>query len=125
VNTSFPRTARLTQRADFDHVFQAPERKSSDRCFTVLGRCRLQDGAARLGLVIAKRQIRRAHERNRIKRLVSYRRLSADDAARRIAAQVGDEKRRQAATYIVDNHGPIEKLAPQVDDIIAQLRAVE
>jgi hypothetical protein len=61
----------------------------------------------------------------RIKRLVSYRRLSADDAARRIAAQVGDEKRRQAATYIVDNHGPIEKLAPQVDDIIAQLRAVE
>jgi len=54
VNTSFPRTARLTQRADFDHVFQAPERKSSDRCFTVLGRCRLQDGAARLGLVIAR-----------------------------------------------------------------------
>ena len=73
MNTSFPRTARLTQRADFDHVFQAPERKSSDRCFTVLGRCRLQDGAARLGLVIAKRQIRRAHERNRIKRLVRER----------------------------------------------------
>jgi len=70
VNTSFPRTARLTQRADFDHVFQAPERKSSDRCFTVLGRCRLQGSTARLGLVIAKRQIRRAHERNRIKRLI-------------------------------------------------------
>ena len=77
MNTSFPRTARLTQRADFDHVFQAPERKSSDRCFTVLGRCRLQGSTARLGLVIAKRQIRRAHERNRIKRLVreSFRQL--------------------------------------------------
>lgn len=61
----------------------------------------------------------------RIKRLVSYRGLSADDAARRIAAQVGDEERRQAATYIVDNHGPIENLASQVDEIIAQLRAVE
>ena len=83
MNTSFPRTARLTQRADFDHVFQAPERKSSDRCFTVLGRCRLQDGAARLGLVIAKRQIRRAHERNRIKRLVreSFRQLPARERA--------------------------------------------
>ena len=83
MNTSFPRTARLTQRADFDHVFQAPERKSSDRCFTVLGRCRLQDGAARLGLVIAKRRIRRAHERNRIKRLVreSFRQLPARERA--------------------------------------------
>ena len=70
MNTSFPRTARLTQRADFDHVFQAPERKSSDRCFTVLGRSRLQGAPTRLGLVIAKRQIRRAHERNRVKRLV-------------------------------------------------------
>ena len=70
MNASFPRTARLTQRREYDHVFQAPERKSSDRCFTVLGRSRLQGEPARLGLVVAKRQIRRAHERNRVKRLV-------------------------------------------------------
>ncbi|WP_298641915.1 ribonuclease P protein component [uncultured Cardiobacterium sp.] len=70
MNASFPRTARLTQRREYDHVFQAPERKSSDRCFTVLGRSCLQGGSARLGLVVAKRQIRRAHERNRVKRLV-------------------------------------------------------
>ena len=83
MNASFPHTARLTQRREYDHVFQAPERESSDRCFTVLGRCRLQDGAARLGLVIAKRQIRRAHERNRIKRLVreSFRQLLARERA--------------------------------------------
>lgn len=61
----------------------------------------------------------------RMKRLVSYRGLAADDAARRIATQVGDEERRQAATYIIDNHGSIENLAPQVDEIITQLRAVE
>ena len=43
----------------------------------------MQDGAARLGLVIAKRQIRRAHERNRIKRLVreSFRQLPARERA--------------------------------------------
>ena len=43
----------------------------------------MQDGAARLGLVIAKRQIRRAHERNRIKRLVreSFRQLPVRERA--------------------------------------------
>ncbi|MDO4643449.1 MAG: ribonuclease P protein component [Cardiobacteriaceae bacterium] len=70
MNASFPRTARLTHRSDYNYVFQAPERKSSDRCFTVLGRYCLQGHTARIGLVIAKRQIRRAHERNRIKRLI-------------------------------------------------------
>ena len=83
MNASFPHTARLTQRREYDHVFQAPERKSSDRCFTVLGRSRLQGEPARLGLVVAKRQIRRAHERNRIKRLVreSFRHLPARERA--------------------------------------------
>ena len=43
----------------------------------------MQAGSARLGLVIAKRQIRRAHERNRIKRLVreSFRQLPARERA--------------------------------------------
>ena len=110
MNTSFPRTARLTQRADYDQVFHAPERKSSDRCFTVLGRCRLQGSTARLGLVIAKRQIRRAHERNRIKRLVreSFRQLPARERAALdiivIARHAAEEHDNAAIARILARH---------------------
>lgn len=65
---SFARSRRLLTRSDFQYVFDAPEKRSSDRYFTVLGRLRVAD-ASRLGLVIAKRHIHRAHERNRVKRL--------------------------------------------------------
>lgn len=65
----FPKASRLAQSGEFSAVFDAPERKSSDRYFTVLGRC-VSCPHARLGLVVAKRQIQRAHERNRVKRLV-------------------------------------------------------
>ena len=65
----FPKASRLTQSGEFNAVFNAPERKSSDRYFTVLGR-NVSRPCARLGLVVAKRQIQRAHERNRVKRLI-------------------------------------------------------
>lgn len=61
----------------------------------------------------------------RLHRLVNYRGLTQDDACRRIAAQIGDEERRQAATYIVDNNGAEENLAPQVAAIVSKLRALE
>ena len=65
----FPKASRLSQSGEFNAVFNAPERKSSDRYFTVLGRC-VSVPHARLGLIVAKRQIARAHERNRVKRLI-------------------------------------------------------
>lgn len=65
---TFPRSKRLLNRADFQQVFQAPL-KSSDASFTVLARP-TAEGHARLGLAIARKQLRRATERNRIKRLV-------------------------------------------------------
>lgn len=59
--------------ADYGRVFEAAER-SSDRYFTVLTRTRQksagESGTSRLGLAIAKKQLRRAVDRNRIKRLV-------------------------------------------------------
>lgn len=71
MSASFPRAARLTHHSEFKRVFEAPEYKSSDRCFTVLGRSSLSNNnQIRLGLVVAKRQVGKAHERNRIKRLV-------------------------------------------------------
>lgn len=65
------REARLTQRAQYDQVFSAPEQRSSDRYFTVLGRCCIQASKqSRLGIVVAKKRIARAHERNRLKRII-------------------------------------------------------
>jgi len=67
---SFSREQRLLNAGDFRRVFDKPL-KSSDACFTVLARPRnSQPYTSRLGLAIAKKQLRRAVDRNRIKRLV-------------------------------------------------------
>jgi len=63
----FPKSRRLTTAAAFGQVF-AGAAKSADRYLTVLARA--NDGDyPRLGLAIAKRQVKRACDRNRIKRL--------------------------------------------------------
>jgi ribonuclease P protein component len=54
--------------ADFRRVFADPKR-SSDRYFTVLAARRAAGGDSRLGLAIAKKHIRPAAGRNRLKRL--------------------------------------------------------
>lgn len=66
---SFPRSARLTRKPEFDRALRAP-----GRCGSTLFRAQVianeATGCARLGLAIAKRIARRAHDRNRIKRQV-------------------------------------------------------
>lgn len=59
---------RLLSAADFERVFQRAERSSS-KSLTVLAR---PSGRrrARLGLAVARKQIRKAVERNRVKRLI-------------------------------------------------------
>jgi ribonuclease P protein component len=57
----------LTCSADFSRVFTDP-RKSVDRFFTLLAISQTR-GPARLGLAIAKKQARKAVDRNRLKRL--------------------------------------------------------
>lgn len=78
----FPPSARLLAADEFRRVFQKPV-KSTDHLFTVLCRARsVEDGVpgARLGLAIAKKQLKRAVDRNRIKRLIreSFRETRAD-----------------------------------------------
>jgi len=65
---------RLLTADDYTHVFQHPQ-KSSSKALTVLAR-RSSRASARLGLAIPRKQIRRAVERNRVKRLIreSFRR---------------------------------------------------
>lgn len=64
----FPRSARLLDAASFTPVFREGHRLPS-RWFTVIWRRRECPGP-RLGLALAKRQIRKAHDRNRLKRLL-------------------------------------------------------
>lgn len=70
----FGRRFRLGDKRDFDRVFRDAS-SSADRYFTVLFRPNAL-GYARLGLAIAKRSIRRAAARNRVRRLIreSFRR---------------------------------------------------
>ena len=65
---AFPRPNRLNTSADFARVFKRAQR-SSDRFFTVLYR-RNNLGYPRLGLAIAKKRVRRAVARNRLKRII-------------------------------------------------------
>lgn len=64
----FPKRLRLSGKAEFQRVFADP-RRSSDRYFTVLA-CRNEQPYPRLGLAIAKRQVRLSVSRNRIKRII-------------------------------------------------------
>ena len=64
----FNKTQRLLKKSDYDHVFvQAKKIVTND--FVLL--CRENNlGYARLGLALSKKMIAKAHDRNRIKRLL-------------------------------------------------------
>ena len=74
----FPRAARLLTAAAYARVFERP-RKSVDGNFTVLWRLNRVD-RGRLGLAISKKCLKRAVDRNRVKRLVreSFRRHQSE-----------------------------------------------
>ena len=64
----FSRQQRLVQADDFGQVFAKPQRRS-DKFFTILYINSDRD-VGRLGLAIAKKRVRRAVDRNRIKRII-------------------------------------------------------
>ena len=70
----FQRRMRLLSARDYERVFEQAH-KSSGKALTVLARSSGR-ATARLGLAIPRKQIRRAVERNRLKRLIreSFRR---------------------------------------------------
>ncbi len=81
---AFPREARLLDGASFSAVFKQ-NRRLSDRYWTLL--CHVpSEGEARLGLAIAKKRARRAHDRNRIKRVAreSFRHHRAELGSRQV-----------------------------------------
>lgn len=67
---TFPRQMRLTSPADYQQVFNDPDKcKSVDGVFTILAR---RNGLthARLGLAIAAKHLKHAVSRNRVKRQI-------------------------------------------------------
>ena len=64
----FTRQQRLTQPSEFKSVFDKPCIKQGDANMLILGR-QNKHKTARLGLAVAKKQLKRAVSRNRFKRL--------------------------------------------------------
>lgn len=64
----FPRDARLLQASQFRRIFADRTCRVSDDAFTLLV-CRGEASGARLGMAISKRNVPRAVDRNRIKRM--------------------------------------------------------
>jgi ribonuclease P protein component len=66
---NFPKSHRLLNANAFDDVFKNNSFRASHRYCLILAKTNIEEGP-RLGLVIAKKHIRLAVERNRIKRLI-------------------------------------------------------
>lgn len=66
---SFGKQRRLLTPRDFRQVFQTAAIKVSSKDLLILARVN-PGSTARLGLVIAKKHVRRANQRNRIKRVI-------------------------------------------------------
>ena len=67
---AFPRECRLTQKHEYDRVLKSRAAiRMSCGCFRVIAVERAS-GNARLGLIVGKRQLKRAVDRNRVRRVV-------------------------------------------------------
>lgn len=64
----FSKTRRLLKKADYDHVFEQAKKIVTPE-YIVLYRANTL-GEARLGLALSKKMIPKAHDRNRMKRLI-------------------------------------------------------
>lgn len=109
------REARLVDKADFDRVFADNQRARTDYLM-VMARPN-QVGYPRLGMVVAKRLLARAVDRNRVKRCVreSFRHAlpelpACDFVVRLIAKPVpGDEARDLLRTFMRAGHRAMAK----------------
>ena len=66
---TFPHSAKLSQPSHYQRVFGDPAYKVSNHAFLLLA-VPASASNSRIGIVVAKKHIRRATRRNRIKRLV-------------------------------------------------------
>lgn len=65
----FPKSSRLLTSSDYSDVFQSVEVRVSSKHFLILSR-NLELNEPRLGIIVAKKHVKLAVQRNRIKRLL-------------------------------------------------------
>lgn len=109
---SFGKQRRLLTPDDYRQVFQGAALKVSSKELLLLARNNGRD-EARLGLVIAKKHVRRANQRNRIKRIIreSFRhrqQLSGLDIV--VLARGGVDQQENAAL-----HAQLQQLWQQLE----------
>jgi ribonuclease P protein component len=66
---AFPKSSRLLDSASYTRVFNRCDKKASSKIGTLLS-VNTQLPNSRIGIVVAKRQIKYANQRNQLKRLV-------------------------------------------------------
>ena len=66
---AFTRRERLTQPSEFRAVFASPH-QVREAAFVIRAARRLNEGGSRLGLVVPRRAVPKAWQRNQLKRLV-------------------------------------------------------
>ena len=93
----FDKTRRLLKKSEYDHVFSQAKKWVTPE-FIILYRDNIM-GSARLGLAISKKMIAKAHDRNRIKRILreafrTHTRLPAIDII--VLARPGTGKANQS-----------------------------
>ena len=66
---NFPQSARLSRPDDYRRVFDSPAFKVSSAAFLLLAQ-RTETGGSRVGVIVAKKHVKNAIRRNRLKRLV-------------------------------------------------------
>lgn len=66
---AFPKSSRLLDAASYANVFDGCDKKASSKIGTLLSVTTALP-SSRIGIVVAKRQIKHAHQRNQVKRLV-------------------------------------------------------
>ncbi|MBR2513540.1 MAG: ribonuclease P protein component [Halomonas sp.] len=69
LHQGFPRCLRLLNAGDFSHVFEQADLKVHGKGMMALARLTTR-GHPRIGLVVSKKNVKRAVDRNRFKRLV-------------------------------------------------------
>ncbi|NND76469.1 MAG: dephospho-CoA kinase [Ilumatobacter sp.] len=60
-----------------------------------------------------------------VRRLVEQRGMDEDDARNRISSQISREERLAMATHVVDNSGDLDALSARLDELWAELSALE
>lgn len=111
---AFKKTQRLLTKKDYNHVFEQAEKIVTSEFVILFRENKL--GYARLGLALSKKMIAKAHDRNRIKRLIreSFRKKELPAVDMIFLARQGVAK-QASANIIIRLSKSWEKLSSNYD----------